>query len=52
MGNLTVPLPAGTQQASLTVRRATTGQATTLPLVVVDDCGPWPTFVGGGIGAF
>src|SRR5262249_35131919 len=30
------------------VRRATPGQATTIPLTVVDACGEWPTLVGGG----
>src|SRR5262249_20496362 len=51
-GNFTVTLPAGTTQTSFTVRRATTGQASTVPLTVVDGCGPWPTFVGGGPTAF
>jgi hypothetical protein len=30
------------------VRRAVAGQATTVPVVVTDKCGTWPTFVGGG----
>jgi len=51
-GSFTVNLPAGTQQTQFTVRRATAGQATTVPLVVTDACGPWSTFVGGGAGAF
>jgi hypothetical protein len=34
------------------VRRATAGQGTTVPLVVTDSCGEWPTLVGGGPGAF
>jgi len=51
-GNFTVTLPAGTTQAFFTVRRATTGQAVTVPLTVVDGCGAWPTFVGGGPTAF
>ncbi|HZS02765.1 MAG TPA: hypothetical protein VFE37_28900 [Chloroflexota bacterium] len=44
--------PAGTRQTTLVVRRATPGQAATLRLVVVDGCGDWPTFVGGGPSAF
>jgi len=51
-GNFTLTLPNGTQQAVFVVRRLTPGQATTAPFTVVDDCGNWPTFVGGGPGAF
>jgi YVTN family beta-propeller protein len=40
--------PAGTARVSFTVQRVTPGQATTAPLSVVDRCGTWPTFVGGG----
>jgi hypothetical protein len=47
-GNFTATLPAGTQQTTFTVRRATAGQAVTVPLTVVDGCGEWPTFVGRG----
>jgi hypothetical protein len=47
-GAFTVTLPAGTQQTTFTVRRATAGQAMTVPLTVVDACGDWPTFVGRG----
>ena len=43
--------PAATS-TTLTVRRVTPGQATTVPLVIVDGCGEWPTFVGGGPSAF
>ena len=35
----------------LTVERIEPGEATTVPFVVVDDCGEWPTFVGGGTSA-
>jgi hypothetical protein len=38
-------------QLSFTVRRQSPGAAT-VPLTVTDDCGSWPTFVGGGPGAF
>jgi serine protease AprX len=51
-GGVTVPLPPGTQQTTFYVRRATAGQAATANFVVVDACGAWPTFVGGGPNAF
>ena len=51
-GNFTVNLPANTTQATLQVTRTTPGQAVTVPLTVVDGCGEWPTFVGGGPNAF
>jgi hypothetical protein len=51
-GSFNVALPAGTQQAAFTVRPASSGGAVTVPLVVVDNCGAWPTFVGGGPSAF
>jgi hypothetical protein len=35
-------------QTTFTVRRATAGQAFTVPLTVVDGCGDWPAFVGRG----
>ena len=46
------PLPAGTTSSTFYVRRATAGQAVTLPVTITDSCGPWTTFVGGGPGAF
>jgi hypothetical protein len=51
-GSFTVALPSGTSQTSFVVRRAVSGQAATVPLVVVDSCGEWPTVVGGGAGAW
>jgi hypothetical protein len=49
-------LPSGAQQATLVVTRQAPGQnpskATTVTFVVTDACGEWPTFVGGGPGAF
>jgi hypothetical protein len=51
-GSFTVTLPPGTTSATFTVRRATSGAATTVPVVVSDTCGAWPTFVGGGPDAF
>jgi tartrate-resistant acid phosphatase type 5 len=47
-GPTTVALPAGTRQTVFTVQRVAAGQGAMVPLVVTDECGPWPTFVGGG----
>lgn len=49
-----VSLPPGQEPTSLqfTVRRQAGNQATTVRLVVIDGCGEWSTFVGGGSGAF
>jgi hypothetical protein len=49
---VTIPVTAGTQTVSFTIRRQTAGQATTVPLTVTDDCGAWKTLVGGGATAF
>lgn len=49
-GNLTVPFPAGTVEFVFTVNRVASNQATTVPMVVTDVCGDWPTFVGMGVG--
>ena len=43
-------LPANATQAVFTVGRAVAGQAMTVPLTVVDACGPWRTLVGAGTG--
>jgi hypothetical protein len=48
----TVTLPANTSSVTFTVRRATANQPTTVPFTVVDTCGEWPTFVGGGTSGF
>jgi hypothetical protein len=50
-GAFTVDLPAGTTSTTFAVRRSGAG-AGTVSLTVVDRCGDWPTFVGGGAGAF
>lgn len=47
----TVTLTPGVVLADFTVRRVTAGQPTTVPFTVVDACGEWPTFVGGGASA-
>ena len=51
-GDFTYTPPTPTARVSFTVRRITAGQAATVPLVVVDAVGEWPTFVGGGPSAF
>jgi hypothetical protein len=51
-GPTTVALPAGTRQAAFSVQRVAAGQSAMVPIVVTDQCGPWPTFVGGGPTAF
>jgi parallel beta-helix repeat protein len=51
-GNFTETIPAGAVEMTFTVQRQAVGQATTVPFAVVDDCGAWQTFVGGGPGAF
>ena len=46
-----VTIPSGTTALDFTVERLTPGQATTVPFTVVDGCGEWPSFVGGGANA-
>ena len=43
-----VPFANGVDQATFLIVRTTSGVATTIPLVLEDDCGDWPTFVGAG----
>jgi hypothetical protein len=50
-GNFSVNMPVGASDYSFTVRRTQSG-AVTVPLTVVDSCGEWKTFVGGGATAF
>jgi hypothetical protein len=47
-GNATITLGPGVRQTTFFVRRVTGGLATTVHVVVVDECGEWPAFVGGG----
>ena len=49
-----VTMTPGQEPTSLmfTVQRQTRGQATMVRLVIVDSCGEWSTFVGGGPNAF
>jgi hypothetical protein len=51
-GAFVVTLAPGTTSTTFTVRRALAGQSTTVHFTVVDGCGAWPTFVGGGPSAF
>ncbi len=51
-GNFTVTPPAGSVSFTFTISRNVTGNATTVPLIVVDRCGEWDTLVGGGPAAF
>jgi len=51
-GNFSLTLPPGTTRVDFFVRQVTSGAATTVPVVAVDGCGDWPTFVGGGPEAF
>jgi hypothetical protein len=41
-------VPANVVALDFTVERVTPGQATTVPFTLVDGCGEWQTFVGGG----
>src|SRR5581483_11606439 len=52
LGDFTIALPPGTPHTTFTVRQMAPGQAVTVPLIVADGCGDWPTFVGGGPSAF
>ncbi|MCC7369394.1 MAG: DNRLRE domain-containing protein [Chloroflexi bacterium] len=47
-GNVTVTFAAGTTSAQFSARRIAGGQSMTVPVTVVDSCGDWTTFVGGG----
>ena len=51
-GGFAVDLPPNTQQMTFHLKRVAPGAAATIPLTVVDSCGGWPTFVGGGPAAF
>ena len=52
VGSRTVSMPGGATTATLYITRQQAGQATTVPLTIVDGCGEWRTFVGGGPTAF
>jgi hypothetical protein len=44
--------PPGTNQVILTLNRVSSESGVTLPLVLMDACGSWRTFAGGGPAAF
>jgi thermitase len=50
-GSFTFAPLLGTRQVTFYVRHAAAGP-TTVPLIITDSCGQWPTFVGGGAAAF
>jgi hypothetical protein len=47
----TITLPANAQTFDFTVAKVTAGQPAQVPFTVVDGCGDFPSFVGGGTGA-
>jgi hypothetical protein len=47
-----ITLNPGTRTLTLLVTRQTPGQPVNVPFTLFDVCGAWPTFVGGGPGAF
>jgi tartrate-resistant acid phosphatase type 5 len=51
-GNFNVALSSAGSGYTFTVRRAVPGQIVHVPFVVVDACGDWSTFVGGGPASF
>jgi parallel beta-helix repeat protein len=52
-GSFTATMPAGVQQVTFVVHRSpANAPSTTVPFTVIDDCGGWPSFVGGGGNAF
>ena len=53
IGGFTYAPPSGTTAVALTIQRVVQqGGATVSPILFVDGCGEWRTFVGGGPDAF
>lgn len=50
--NVTVTLPGSPTSVTLGMTRERPDEAVHVPLMVVDQCGDWTTFVGGGLAAF
>ena len=51
-GTFSVELPDLPTNVTFVMTRLRMDEAVHVPLVVVDQCGDWTTFVGGGVGAF
>jgi len=49
--SFTPPAQANAHGVDFAVERVTPGQPVMVPFTVLDDCGTWPTFVGGGTAA-
>jgi hypothetical protein len=45
-------LPPSTTQLVLDIRQQSFGSGTSVPIIVSDQCGAWPTLAGGGTGVF
>jgi hypothetical protein len=52
LSNNSIALPDRPVSISLFLRRTTGSGSITAPMVIVDDCGDWTTFVGGGSTVF
>jgi hypothetical protein len=52
MGPLTIQLPSASFAPTFYVRRSVAGASVMRPFTIVDGCGLWQTFVGGGAGGF
>jgi hypothetical protein len=50
-GPVVVTLPNGTPQMTCFLRRLRAGSASTAEVAVMDHCGSWKTFFGGGVAA-
>lgn len=52
LSNGSLSLPDRPQSIDLFLRRTNISGSITVPMFIVDDCGDWPTFVGGGAQVF
>jgi hypothetical protein len=50
-GGMAIRRPGKPVDLTFTVTRLAADRAATVPITVVDGCGEWKTFVGGGAGA-
>jgi len=51
-GNFNVAPPSGSASYTFVIQRTAPSVAAQVPFVVVDACGEWPSFAGGGPGSF